>query len=66
MRPTQFAALIGFLFIAAWATLSFGDAILCLLGSAAFSAVAAFYRGELDLSELQARANQARSQRSPR
>jgi hypothetical protein len=33
MKTTQFAALLGFLFIAAWAALDFGDAILCLIGA---------------------------------
>ena len=55
MTPPYFAALIGFLFVAAWAALGFGDAILCLVGAAVFYAVAAFYRGELDLAALQQR-----------
>jgi hypothetical protein len=53
MNPKHFAALLGFLFVAAWAALGFGDAILCLIGAAAFYLVTAFYRGELDLSALQ-------------
>ena len=55
MKPTQFAALLGFLFIAAWAALNFGDAILCLIGAAVFWAAAALYTGELDLADLQQR-----------
>lgn len=53
MTHTQLAALLGFLFVAAWAALGFGDALLCLIGAAVFAAAAAFYRGELDLSSLQ-------------
>ena len=60
MNPNQLAALIGFLFVAAWIAFGFGDAILCLLGAGAFYAVTAFYRGELDLAELQHRARQPR------
>lgn len=53
MKPAQLAALIGFLFVAAWVTLGFGDALLCLVGAAVFYAATAFYHGELDLSNLQ-------------
>ena len=56
MTPPQLATLLGFLFVAAWAALGIGDAILCLIGAAIFGMVTAFYRGELDLSELQQRA----------
>jgi hypothetical protein len=56
MNPQQLAALLGFLFVAAWAALGFGDALLCLIGAAAFYLAAAFYRGELDLAALQDRA----------
>jgi hypothetical protein len=55
MRPTQFAALIGFLFVAVWAALDFGDAILCLLGAGLFYLADAVYRGEFDLASLQER-----------
>ena len=57
MTPQQFAALLGFLFVAAWAALDFGDAILCLIGAAVFMAANAFYRGELDVAALQQRAS---------
>ena len=56
MNPTHFAALLGFLFVAAWIALGFGDAILCLLGAAACYLITAFYRGELDVEALQQRA----------
>ena len=56
MTPKQLAGLIGFLFVAAWAALGFGDAILCLIGAAVFYGVTAFYRGELNLDDLQQRA----------
>jgi hypothetical protein len=50
-----FAAGIGFAFVAAWIAFSFGEAILCLLGAAAFWAVAAVIEGDVDLGELQSR-----------
>lgn len=53
MTPPYFAALIGFLFVAAWAALGFGDGVLCLVGAGVFYAVTAFYRGELDLATFQ-------------
>lgn len=56
MKPQQLAAVIGFLFVAAWASLGFGDAVLCLVGAIVFYLVTAFYRGELDLAEVQQRA----------
>jgi len=61
MKPQQLAALIGFLFVAAWATVGFGDAVLCLVGAAVFYLATAFFRGELDLAALQQRASQPRS-----
>jgi hypothetical protein len=59
MTSQQFAALLGFLFVAAWAALGFGDAILCLIGAIVFWAGSAFYRGELDLEALQERAQRS-------
>ncbi len=61
MKPQQLAALIGFLFVAAWATVGFGDAVLCLVGAAVFYLATAFFRGELDLAALQQRVSQPRS-----
>lgn len=66
MTPPYFAALIGFLFVAAWAALGLGDAVLCLLGAAVFYAVTAFYRGELDLADLQQRSGAPRHSRPAR
>ncbi|MEO8969106.1 MAG: hypothetical protein ABI355_15820 [Solirubrobacteraceae bacterium] len=66
MNPSQLAALLGFLFVAAWAALGVGDALLCLIGAGVFYATAAFYRGELDLDGLQQRAAGPRSSRPPR
>ena len=63
MTSQQFAALLGFLFVAAWAALGFGDAILCLIGAAVFMLASAFYRGELDLAAIQERASGYRSTR---
>jgi hypothetical protein len=65
MNPQQLAALLGFLFVAAWAALGFGDAVLCLLGAAVFYAATAFYRGELDLADLQQRAATKRTPTYP-
>ena len=59
MNRQHFAAILGFAFVAAWIAFGFGDAILCLVGAAVFAAVAAFWRGELDLGELQDRLSQA-------
>ncbi len=66
MNPPQYAALIGFLFVAAWAALGFGDALLCLVGAAVLYGAAAFYRGELDLAELQQRTVGPRGSRRAR
>ena len=67
MNPQQLAGLLGFLFVAAWIAFGFGNAILCLLGAAGFYAATAFYRGELDLADLQQRATrQTRTTGAPR
>ena len=60
MKPTQFAALLGFLFAVVWAALDFGDAILCLICAAVFYAAFAIYSGELSLSDIQDRVSQQR------
>jgi hypothetical protein len=65
MNPQQLAGLLGFLFVAAWASLDFGDAILCLVGAAVFYAATAFFRGELDLADLQQRAAPKRNSTYP-
>ena len=36
MNPRQFAAALGFAFVAIWITLNFGWACLCLIGALAF------------------------------
>ena len=66
MTPPYFAALIGFLFVAAWAALGIGDALLCLIGAAVFYIVTAFYRGELDPSAFQQRGANSGSSRTVR
>ena len=57
----QFAALLGFAFVAAWIAFGFGNAILCLLGAGVFYAIAAVAQGELDLGEMQSRWRQSTS-----
>lgn len=51
----QFAALLGFAFVAVWISLGFGYAILCLVGAGAFYFVASYVEGGVDVGELQAR-----------
>ena len=60
MKTTQFVTLLGFLFVAAWAALNFGDAVLCLIGGAVFYLAYALSSGELDLATLQERAARSR------
>lgn len=56
-----YLGLLGFLFVAAWIALSFGDAILCLVGAFVFYAVGLVLEGEVDLGEMQARMQRSRS-----
>ncbi len=55
MTPTQFAAILGFAFVAVWIAFGFGSAVLCLVGAAGFYAAALFLRGDLDLADIQSR-----------
>ena len=59
MTPGQFAALLGFLFAAAWIGFGIGEAILCLVGAGVFAGLLyageGFLRGDIDLGELQTR-----------
>lgn len=55
MTAKQFAALLGFLFVAIWIRFDFGDAVLCLAGAAAFWIAAQLILGELNLAILQTR-----------
>ncbi len=55
MRPGQFAAALGFAFVAMWIGVDFAAAILCLVGAVVFVLGAALLLGQLDLAELQAR-----------
>ena len=49
------AAILGFAFVGIWIASDFGDAVLCLLGSAVFYAVASFLEGDFDLADIQGR-----------
>jgi len=55
MSLKQFAAILGFAFVAAWIGFDFGSAILCLLGAGAFAASSAIITGDLDLADVQGR-----------
>jgi hypothetical protein len=70
MTPRQFAALLGFLFTAAWIGFSLGDAILCLVGAGVFTGLLyageAFLRGDIDLGEVQSRLRSAAPKTSTR
>jgi hypothetical protein len=68
MTTKQFAAVLGFGFVAAWIALNFGHAVLCLVGPAVFYGAAAVLQGEVDLGEVQRRlrsGGEAGSFRSP-
>lgn len=70
MTPKQFAALLGFLFTAAWIGFGLGEAILCLVGAGVFAGLLyageGFLRGDIDLGELQARlTNRPNTSRGP-
>ena len=53
----QFAAALGFAFVAVWAGISLGGALACLVGALVFYAGASFYRGDLEreVGEIQMR-----------
>lgn len=55
MTAKQYAALLGFAFVAAWIGFGFGDAILCLIGAGVLYVAAGVKDGEIDLADLQAR-----------
>jgi hypothetical protein len=55
MNDRQFAALLGFAFVAAWIGFNFGYALLCLVGAGAFYLLAGVAAGNVDLGELQSR-----------
>lgn len=55
MSQQQFAALLGFAFVAIWIASDLGDAALCLLGAAVFWAISSYLRGELDLEAVNER-----------
>lgn len=56
MTTKQFAAVLGFAFVAAWIGFNFGYALLCLVGAGVFYLASNFLESsELDLSEIQSR-----------
>ena len=55
MTTKQFAALLGFAWVAAMIGFNFGYALLCLIGAGAFYAAASFVEGDLDVSDIQSR-----------
>ena len=65
MTTRQFAALLGFAFVAAVIAFNFGYALLCLLGAVAGYYAARFVEGELDLSDLQTRLSSAGTPAQP-
>lgn len=56
---TQFAAILGFAFVAAWIGFGFGYAILCLGGAVLFAGAVAVVTGGVDLGEMQDRVSRA-------
>ncbi len=65
MTAKQFAALLGFAFVAAWIGFGFGDAILCAVGAGVLYLAEGVRDGEIDLAELQDRLGGQRSARAP-
>ena len=56
--PKFVAAVLGFAFVAMWIAVDFGAAVLCLVGAIVFWGIAAFVRGELDITRIQSRFGQ--------
>jgi len=65
MTPKQFAAVLGFAFVAAVIGFNFGYALLCLLGAGAGWAAASFFQGEFDLGDIQSRLGSSGGQSEP-
>jgi len=65
MTPKQFAAVLGFAFVAAIIGFNFGYAILCLLGAGVGYAAGSFLQGELDIGDIQSRLSPSGSQSQP-
>lgn len=55
MTTTQFAAILGFVFVVIWIAWGFAAAVLCLVGAAVFFVAALFLSGDLDLEDVQGR-----------
>lgn len=65
MTSKQFAAALGFAFVAAIIALNFGYALLCLLGAGVGYFAAQFLEGELDLGDIQSRLSSGAGQAQP-
>jgi|GEM_PF-1864137 hypothetical protein len=63
----QFAAVLGFAFVAVWIDASFGGALACLAGALVFYAAASFYQGDLEreVGEIQSRLRPAQGASEP-
>lgn len=61
MRTEQFAALLAFAFVAVWAEVGFGIAVLALIVAGAVYAIGRFTAGDLDVADVRERVEGARA-----
>lgn len=62
MRTEQFAALLAFAFVAVWAAVGFGAAVLALIVAGVVYAVSRFAAGDLDVADVRERVEGARAE----
>lgn len=60
------SVLLGFAFVAVWAGMGLGEALLCLLGAAVFRLAAGLLAGDIDVEDLRERLDAARAPRGQR